>query len=888
MRELRNRKGFLGLEFMLRWLAFGLGALFLIWGITATGIVRIIIGIIVLYIGIRWDHIGFIKDTKAKVQKGAETALAVETGGASEAVMGSGMMEEGSIQQGSKVMNAQAKKAGGEELPSAGEAYHATEGEKIINEHHKNIEHWNKEIETYERRRDDFANQAEAAEEQGDTRTANWYKKKAEEAEKRVEEAVQRRKQEHEELRSMQRERFEMDKEEHEVKIKSMKSSLWGFLKICGIIFIILLIGIALFYPGGASPQMRINNFMIDMSTVFGNVFQGLIDALLQAGGYLMSRIIPNEAAGVPILNPFKYRTCEPFCTPDTGDKTGWHGFEITDLSVFPRTTYDYQPLSVIVEFTNNGNAEAEVELDASPSFGCSGGLVSTEEGKIECTWSPERFIWSGFDPDEAQKCKEVCPIAPNQDTTLTVTGKCLDTEKTEDPVKSPCTLEPGELTQLRWYGIMPNADNDVLPKSAILQPTIWVRYKYDFKPSTDLTGAIVVQSQQEAVSASEISKEGRIINKISQSYSPTGPLMMAMGTAEEQVISGYPTLFILQFANKGRGTVEKIEKESIKLYLPEGFEIYDESLCNFEEEGTVAQLMDEQDPVFTKEEKELWNPGLPYTEENYVIYGATEDISDLQKSANPNDNPLLSCMLDTPKDQELNTYDIKVRLLEYSYSEEGNTKVKMIGTDREVPELQSWKKPGEWSKGDSYDFTSGEFCEGTEKNCMYKGDIFFKDNHEGSNKIGDIIWATQEEGKIYNAGNDETVDCSEVPVESYEGYQEDAYVYAGDYVCINTRDESYVLMEYKDVNPNSRFEWEFQEETETVSEETTGTCEEFCAEMNIAGHCSDKIEGTSTDQCITSNKEMSSNSDECEKGIFDCTDEEYCVCSPEELLQTT
>ena len=50
---------------------------------------------------------------------------------------------------------------------------------------------------------------------------------------------------------------------------------------------------------------------------------------------------------------------------------------------------------------------------------------------------------------------------------------------------------------------------------------------------------------------------------------------MMALGTAELQVMSRTPTLFMMQFSNKGRGVVTEVPAEEVRLYVPAGFRIY-------------------------------------------------------------------------------------------------------------------------------------------------------------------------------------------------------------------------------------------------------------------------------------------------------------------------
>ena len=123
----------------------------------------------------------------------------------------------------------------------------------------------------------------------------------------------------------------------------------------------------------------------------------------------------------------------------------------------------------------------------------------------------------------------------------------------------------------MTWYGLNVR-DSLRLDIGEQITPDANIMVQYVYTPANDLIGTISMMSPEVQVAGSETKSIGRIANKISQSYSPTGPMMMAMGTAEDQVVSGSPFYFMVQFTNKGKGDIPGISRNQQMLYIPEEF----------------------------------------------------------------------------------------------------------------------------------------------------------------------------------------------------------------------------------------------------------------------------------------------------------------------------
>jgi hypothetical protein len=208
------------------------------------------------------------------------------------------------------------------------------------------------------------------------------------------------------------------------------------------------------------------------------------------------------------------------------------------------------------------------------------------------------------------------------------------------------------------------------------------------------LVGTLVIQDVQTQVTAT--SAEQKIVNKISKSYSPTGPLMLAFGTAEDQIISNTPTLFLIQLQNKGAGIVKKIDRRDMVIYIPESFTLAREEdvFCDFDFKNAT-----DLDPYFiegfTLNDGTLTAPPSdttltdPTSGTIYKTYIPTQNAAkssliDIEAGRNILKNPPFGCLLKAPKissGQEFSTYDFRVRLKEYLYQEAGLEKITIYGT---------------------------------------------------------------------------------------------------------------------------------------------------------------------------------------------------------------
>ncbi len=105
------------------------------------------------------------------------------------------------------------------------------------------------------------------------------------------------------------------------------------------------------------------------------------------------------------------------------------------------------------------------------------------------------------------------------------------------------------------------------------------------------------------------------------------------------------------------------------------------------------------------------------------------------------------------------------------------------------------------WSPGNSYHFSMGGYLfeDGTE------GEVLFDYKQGSYDYITETGGATIVRFQTTSEPDCITVDYEGSTVSTY-------YLEPNDFVCVKTRTGNYVLMEYKAVNPNSQFKWEFQE----------------------------------------------------------------------------
>jgi len=442
----------------------------------------------------------------------------------------------------------------------------------------------------------------------------------------------------------------------------------------------------------------------------------------------LLDFVIPDRIFGVELINPLSYQSCAPFCISETGQNVRWRGLEITRLDVFPETIYDHQRFNIRLEITNNGGAPATFTPAQAP-------LLGTSE---VCRWS---FLPGGnyqllsyeqlssenveISYDKWQLCVTKSPLEKKSKVDPYIGGACLDqidqnrngkidkifdedgNEKVEfdegdcidgssdsdcdtfGPPSDKCTLEPGESLKMIWYGFGVKAD--IVFQGDVDNPPIIADFEYNFTPQNDLIGQLVVLSQQTQLTALEETSLGRINNKISQSYSPVGPVQMALGTAEAEVVEGVPSLFIIQFANQGRGIVKEIKNDSILVFIPKVFKPLRDDLCDLDR---VVDARCGLDPItgetgctfsnLADDKSYDADQDSPFAAGDWSIYNSEKDIGELIQSDDPFENPILGCLLDTSglaEGRDLSTYTVKARIKQYTYQETRESSLKIVGT---------------------------------------------------------------------------------------------------------------------------------------------------------------------------------------------------------------
>jgi len=501
------------------------------------------------------------------------------------------------------------------------------------------------------------------------------------------------------------------------------KKTNWKFLTALGIVAILvvsLLPGLICDSPLGAVPVLGYTCALEStvsqpvrtlVGTTVNTIFSGVKSWLFG--------LVSSFTAQNPLIKNLKMQSCYPFCTDPTGEDTSWHGLEVSRLEIIPHTIYSHQQFSIVIEFENKGKTPAtftppkpekggvgdtfwvrlkqlfgffeDYEFEGGLTLGC------TEE----CTWNfgiAERLASIGDEEDEVAKdkrgstCKEICPLNAATEEKPYIVGGCankiidVDGNLMDDP---KCTLEPGDILRMTWYGLNVSESLEIGMGEKI-SPDVELGLKYTYTPGNDLIGTLSMMSAETQVAGAEERSIGKIANKISQSYSPTGPLMMAMGTAETQVISGSPMFFMVQFTNKGKGTIPKIDPSYQLLYIPTAFKPRLGG-CDFEKIEVSTQLQaitdyidnsgsceDWKDPVTCSD----WYPG-PNFVEGYNIYRPKIDrpIQTVGKGQDPLYNPMYTCIVDTPIEAELKSYVFKYRVVEYPYQEEAKTDLDIIGT---------------------------------------------------------------------------------------------------------------------------------------------------------------------------------------------------------------
>ncbi|MDP7282700.1 MAG: hypothetical protein QF475_03635 [Candidatus Undinarchaeales archaeon] len=255
------------------------------------------------------------------------------------------------------------------------------------------------------------------------------------------------------------------------------------------------------------------------------------------------------------------------------------------------------------------------------------------------------------------------------------------------------CTLEPGDILRMTWYGM--NIKHSLrMDIGEEMSPDANIMVQYVYTPANDLIGTISMMSPEVQVAGSETKSIGRIANKISQSYSPTGPMMMAMGTAEDQVVSGSPFYFMVQFTNKGKGDIPGISRNQQMLYIPEEFtmrrtgsdfkDLYGKSPTG------DSQWWNADSPWYPGPNFVLCKDGLPPNSENgctnqngsqYKIYQPKKSIHELGKNQDPLYNPMYAAVFETPYERDLKSYVFKYKVLKYMYQFEESSDLKIIGT---------------------------------------------------------------------------------------------------------------------------------------------------------------------------------------------------------------
>ena len=456
----------------------------------------------------------------------------------------------------------------------------------------------------------------------------------------------------------------------------SGKMATWEIL-ILGILVFFFVIVVAAYVIPENTPAYNGVKFLFD-GIKFGvdAIWRGILNFGDWLISWLGSQFTPCEigATGVP-CKILQQRSCEPFCISPSGREAPWKGFEIKKLEVVPATIFDYQKFSILSEFANEGSGDSTFATVGEPTFG-----FFQAGGKLRCEWGLGGIIF--WEP----ACRKVFPIVEGSSIKTLTSGKCA---KAGGEFEAPCTLEPGEVSQMRWFGF--DIEEGVIRKGITVKPDISISMDYFFLVPNDVVGSMAVQTFQEQLATSTVEKkEKRIINKINRVYSPPGPLMIAMGTAEDQVISTIPTLFLVQFANKGKGVVSELHKEKMKLYLPPDFRPYQspsgEEICDFETlwhsdpNGDGVITLADLSPI----EREKWNPGPGF--EDHIIYEPNESLLEIAQTRNPLETPTYFCVLNTPVNVEkVKTYDFKMRVTEYLYTESKRTRLSIMGTALDV-----------------------------------------------------------------------------------------------------------------------------------------------------------------------------------------------------------
>ncbi len=449
----------------------------------------------------------------------------------------------------------------------------------------------------------------------------------------------------------------------HSGGFRSAASGGLSLTNICLIVFVLFALFLSAVYllPEASPAGQALNGARIALNTVKDSIVQSVVNFLDYIVSWFKEQVTPCElgATGVP-CKVLGTRPCEPFCISPTGSGNQWKGFEIKKLEIVPPTVYDNGQFSILAEFVNDGSGTATFTSPSSPKFG-----YYQTGGKLRCEWGFGGIIF--WEP----ACKNIFPIKSEQPNVQKfATGICSE----GGTLKRKCTLEPGEATQIRWIGF--EIDPNSVRKGITVKPDITLSLSYYFVVPNDVVGSMAIQTAQEQLATSTVEKkEKRIVNKINKAYAPPGPLMIAMGTAEDQVVSGVPTLFLVQFANKGNGVVTDLSKENIKLYLPPSFEpleVGGSGFCDFDKWKAVSEL--------SPAEQADWNPGPGF--EDYVIYQPKYSLPEILPTKNPLDTPTKICVLKTPTDiNRVKTFDFKMRVLGYQYTEQKRTTISIIGT---------------------------------------------------------------------------------------------------------------------------------------------------------------------------------------------------------------
>jgi len=548
------------------------------------------------------------------------------------------------------------------------------------------------EEEALETQLEGAAGREKAAREQA---TAEAGTAEGDEAEKEAEEAHEEVEEDREELEKETEEETKIekgakeDKKEKGAKVAGAGGGFFSKNKKWLIpvgIFLVIFIALWIVSESNSAWATKINLFMGPIKSNLIAALQWLKVALMNLIFGMVKKIMPQSVMGVPIADPFKFKSCYPFCISEGGQNVKWNGLEISQLNVIPASIYDYQRFNLLLEFKNAGGAPATF---TPPS---SGGV---ELGTVEqCRWRVDpvtgTFTLDVLIGGDLRTCNENEII--NMPTGLKpyASGGC-DITNPDGTLKedTQCTLAPEDVLRLTWYGI--KVHDDMTQLGDVVEPEITVDIRYKYVPTTDVVGHVSVMSAETQVAAMEAKSIGRIANLVSESYSPLGPLMLAMGTAEEQVFAGQPTLMMVQFQNKGTGTLEKVNKDLIRLYVPKEFVLMGDQYCDFEAvvDGGVGP----------------WYPGPGF--EDHVVYKVgkdTKDIGPIEPMKAILDTPILGCIFRAPDKPGIKAYDFKLRMQEYDYKETKKTKVRVIGTDLALEEGKlGWNRIARGEHGDRY-----------------------------------------------------------------------------------------------------------------------------------------------------------------------------------------